>query len=160
MKKVLSVTKYPSAVLRKKAKKITDVTDEIRHILRDMLESMYNHNGIGLAAPQIGVSMQLAVIDTGEGIIKLCNPVIVKKDGTDVMDEGCLSLPSITVRVKRAKNVTVEYTDENGKSVKKAFGGITAKAIQHEIDHLNGQLIIDYLPWYKKIAMKRTLKYL
>jgi len=154
------VTRYPAPVLRKKSREIKTATDEIRAILADMVRTMRKNQGIGLAAPQIGLDMQLAVVDAGDGLLKLINPVVKMKDGIDTMDEGCLSIPAVLVRVKRAKTITVEYMDEWGKTVTQKFHGLTAKAIQHEIDHLNGRLILDNLPWYKRIFTTQRLKYL
>ncbi len=156
MEKSFSIVKYPALILRKKTKKVTTLTEEHREILKDMVTTMRKNNGIGLAAPQVGLDMQLAVVDAGEGLLKITNPSIVKKEGLDIMDEGCLSVPSVPVKVKRPKTITVEYTDEWGKINKKIFHGLTAKTMQHEIDHLNGRLILDYLPWYKRIFVKGT----
>jgi len=156
----LGLCKYPARVLSKKAKRVETITDGLRDTIKNMLTTMYNNQGIGLAAPQVGLDLQIAVVDAGDGVIKMVNPVITKKEGIDVMDEGCLSVPQTAVRVKRAKVVTVEYLDEWGKHVSKTFKGLTAKAVQHEIDHLNGHLIIDYLPWYKRLITVRHLKYI
>jgi len=152
---LFSIVKLPAAILRKKTKKITKVGDDHRKILKEMVETMRKNNGIGLAAPQVGLDIRVAVVDTGEGLIKMINPSILKKDGWDAMDEGCLSVPETSVRVRRSDRIMLEYTDEWGKRIKKSFGGLTAKAIQHEIDHLNGRLIIDYLPWYKRVFSKK-----
>lgn len=153
----LSLTKYPALVLRKKARKVKKVTDEVCATLRDMEHAMRKNQGVGLAAPQIGIDLQLAVVDVGDGVVNLINPRIIKKCGADTMDEGCLSVPITLVRVKRAKTVTVEYLDTSGNRVKNNFCGLAAKAIQHEVDHLNGKLIIDYLPWYKRVFVKTRL---
>ncbi len=152
------ITKYPNAILRKKATKVQKVTDDIRDILKKMLRTMYTNQGIGLAAQQVGLDIQVAVVDAGEGVLKIINPVILDRSGDDVTDEGCLSLPATLVTVKRARNLTLQYQDEWGKVLKRSFSGLTAKAIQHELDHLNGQLIIDYLPWFKKMVITRQLK--
>lgn len=149
---------YPASMLRRKAKSITRVTDEIRDIMQGMFHVMRRHQGLGLAAPQIGLELRLAIVDTGEGVMKMVNPILLEKKGRDAMDEACLSLPSITVRVKRAKHVRVEYMNEWGESVRKNITGLTARAVQHEIDHLNGRLIVDYLPWFKRIYAKWKIK--
>jgi len=146
-----SIIKQPAAALRKKSRRIKKVTDEHRLIIEKMIAAMKNSKGMGLAAPQVGIDLQIAVVDTGEVLLKIINPSIVKKEGSNTMDEGCLSVSNAVVRVKRAGRITVEYTDEWGKRVKKTFVGLTAKAIQHEVDHLNGRLIVDYQPWYKRI---------
>ncbi|MDD5440134.1 MAG: peptide deformylase [Candidatus Omnitrophica bacterium] len=157
--KSLSLVKYPARGLLKRTKRVETVTDSLRDTMRTMVTTMYSNQGIGLAATQVGIDLQIVVVDAGDGILKMINPVIVKRDGTDVMDEGCLSVPQTVVRIKRAKVVTVEYLDEWGKRMCKTFEGLTARAIQHEIDHLNGRLIIDYLPWYKKMITIRHLRY-
>ncbi|NQT22201.1 MAG: peptide deformylase [Candidatus Omnitrophica bacterium] len=146
-----SIIKQPAAVLRKKARRIKRVTDEHRLILEKMVAAMKKSKGMGLAGPQVGLDLQIAVVDTGEGLLKIINPSIVKKDGYDTMDEACLSVPNALVRVKRSGRITVKYTDEWGKQATRIFVGLTAKAIQHEVDHLNGRLIVDYQPWYKRI---------
>ena len=156
MEKPFSIVKYPALILRKKTKKVLTLTEEHREILKDMVTTMRKNNGIGLAAPQVGLDIQLAVVDAGEGLLKIMNPSIVKKEGLDIMDEGCLSVPSVPVKVKRPKTITVEYTDEWGGINNKTFHGLAAKVLQHEIDHLNGRLILDYLPWYKRIFVKRA----
>lgn len=149
-----SIKKIPNKILRKKTKKIDTLTEEHQVILEDMVRAMRRNNGVGLAAPQVGLDMRIAVIDAGGGILKIINPSIIKRDGSDTTEEGCLSIPSVLVKVKRSKTVTVEYTDESGKINKKTFTGLEAKAFQHEIDHLNGRLIIDYLPWYRRVFIK------
>lgn len=155
MSEPFSIVKYPTSILRKKTKKVNRITGEHQKLFKDMLEIMYKNKGIGLAAPQVGVALQLAVVNAGDGLLKIANPAIVKKEGIDIMDEGCLSIPQTLVKVKRSKTITIEYINEGGEKIKKTFDGLTAKAIQHEIDHLNGRLIIDYLPWYKRVFIKR-----
>ncbi|MFH1791819.1 MAG: peptide deformylase [Candidatus Omnitrophota bacterium] len=145
----------PAQVLRAGTRRVKSVDDRIRDICAEMERTMRSNRGIGLAAPQVGLDIKVAVIDTGDGPIRMINPVILKKEGADVMDEGCLSVPDTLVRVKRAAKVTVRYTDDAGVSVEKTFTGIKAKAIQHEIDHLEGRLIIDYLPWYRRLRVIR-----
>ena len=155
MKSSFSIVKYPASILRKKTKKIKNITEEHRTSLKNMIDTMHKNKGVGLAAPQVGIDMQMAIVNAGEGdILKIINPKILKLEGLDITEEGCLSIPSVLVKVKRSKTVTAEYLDEWGKRITKRFHGLTAKAIQHEIDHLNGRLIIDYLPWYKRVFLK------
>ena len=161
VKEAIMIKKYPSSILRKKAKPIKNVTDNILDILDKMVSIMHDNHGIGLAATQIGIDLSLAVVDAGDGLKKMINPEILKKDGCDIMEEGCLSIPRTIVKVRRAKSVTVQYLDEKGKIVKIKSDGLTAKAVQHEIDHLCGRLIIDYMPWYKRVvfaAVNRNLE--
>lgn len=154
----LEIKKYPAAVLKNKAKEVKKVTDVERRILKDMAEAMYLNSGIGLAAPQVGIDRQFVVIDVGEGQVNLINPVIIKKRGCDYMEEGCLSLPGMSVKVKRAQKVSVQSLNEKGEHVNFEADGLFARAIQHEIDHLNGKLIIDYLNPIKRLLAVRFHK--
>ena len=147
---------YPNSVLRKKSRSISDVGEGEKKLISQMVETMYETHGIGLAAPQIGISKNIIVVDIGKGLLKMANPKIVSKKGLTTLEEGCLSVPKKSVNVERASEVTVSYIDENGSQCKKTFRNLAARVIQHEIDHLNGKLIIDYLPWYKRIFSKRV----
>lgn len=148
---------FGDPVLRKKAKPVTKITPEHRQILSQMAKSMYEDSGIGLAAPQIGVSSQLIVVDTGEGLYKLINPKIVKKEGFQAITEGCLSVPGVCIKVKRAKRVWVEAKDEDGNPLKIEANDLFACVLQHEIDHLKGKLIIDYASFLERMRIKRKL---
>lgn len=154
---ILNIYKNNDKVLREKCKKITEFNDKERELFDSLLQTMYSSKGIGLAASQIGVLSQMLVIDIGSGPLKLANPKIIKKKGKTSMEEGCLSLPNLFVQVKRAKEITVEAQDEFGKFIKIDATELLARAIQHEIDHLKGVLIIDYLPWLKRLLIKRKL---
>jgi len=151
----LKIAKYPDGVLRKKCPSIKGVGTEEKALIIDMAAAMYDANGIGLAAPQVGVAKSVIVVDAGCGLLKMANPRIISKKGTSSMDEGCLSVPEKSVTVRRAEEISVSYIDENGKERVKAFSGLAARVILHEIDHLRGKLILDYLPWYKKIFSKK-----
>lgn len=151
----LSIKKLPDSILRKKTIKVGSVGALEKKILTDMAETMYISQGVGLAATQVGLDRQIAVIDIGNGLIKMINPVIIKKEGSDIQDEGCLSVPGVSVKVKRARKVIVTYMDENGETVQMEAEGLLARAIQHELDHLSGKLIIDYLGPVKKMLIKR-----
>jgi len=140
----LRIRTLSDKALRKKAKAVIAVTEQHRQILSKMARIMYEAKGIGLAASQIGIDESLAVIDSGSGLYKLINPKIIKKYGSQIIEEGCLSVPGISVKVKRAKKVVVKAWDENGKSIKIEAENLLACVFQHEIDHLNGRLIIDY----------------
>jgi len=135
----------PNICLRKKAAKVLNVTDDERQILDEMAKTMYLKSGVGLAACQVGIGKQLAVVDIGAGLLKLINPVITKKEGAEAQEEGCLSVPEAAVKVKRAKKIVVEYIDEQGGARRLIAEGLLARVIQHEADHLAGRLIIDYL---------------
>ena len=151
---------FPAPVLHQKAKPVEKVNDEIREILDDMLETMYAINGIGLAAPQIGISLRMAVIDTTEPVpgradetdtvIKFINPEIIAREGEVDFEEGCLSVPDFTQMMKRSKTLTVKFLDENGSPQTIEADGLLAIAFQQEIDHLEGKLIIDEVSGIKQ----------
>ena len=132
-------------ILRKKSKVVEEVNDKIRQILDDMVETMHKYNGVGLAAPQIGLLKRLIVIDLydDKGPIKLVNPEIIKEKGEQEVEEGCLSFPNKYGKIVRPAQVTVVAWDENGKEVKINAKGLLAQALSHEIDHLNGILFVD-----------------
>ena len=130
-------------ILRKKARSVENVNSRIRSLLEDMAETMYHADGAGLAAPQVGILRRLVVLDIGAGLIKLINPVIVEADGEQQEQEGCLSIPGIYGEVKRPEKVTVKAFDENGKPFDLRGTGLLARALCHEIDHLDGILFID-----------------
>ncbi|NQT89675.1 MAG: peptide deformylase [Candidatus Omnitrophica bacterium] len=155
---ILEIRKYPDKILRTRCKEVDLVDGEIRRLLDDMAQTMYAVSGLGLAAPQVGLDMRLATIDVGEGLIKLVNPEITSKEGTSVLEEGCLSLPNVQVNVKRAAKVTVTAIDTDNKPVMIKADGLLAHALQQEIDHLNGKLIIDFLPFYKKLFIERRTR--
>ncbi len=140
---ILEVIKAGNPVLKQIAKPITKIDSRLRHLMDDMAETMYKCDGVGLAAPQIGQSIRLVVIDVGEGILELINPVITKKEGKVVDSEGCLSVPGIFGDVERAERVTVEYTTRFNKRRTLKADGLLARCIQHECDHLDGVLFID-----------------
>lgn len=132
------------AILRKKCREVLTIDNKIKILLDDMIDTMYENEGIGLAAPQIGILKRIAVIDLGEdNIYKIINPKIIKSSGEQIDQEGCLSVPEIKGDVKRPKNVTVVYTDENGKEIKLEAEDLLARCICHELDHLDGILFID-----------------
>ncbi len=118
---------------------------------------MYESKGIGLAAPQVGLNQRMIVVDVGTGLYKLVNPRIIKKAGRQSMEEGCLSVPGIYVKISRAKSVFVEALDENGFPQKIQAQDLLACVFQHEIDHLEGKLIVDYASLLKKITLKKKL---
>ncbi|GAB1401201.1 peptide deformylase [Elusimicrobiota bacterium] len=155
----LEIVKYGDPVLRNKTKPIEKVTKEIKLLADNMLETMYMSCGAGLAGPQVGVQLKICVIDIlpdgKRSPLILINPVIVEGTNKISMEEGCLSFPGIFENVQRFDTVTVEYMDLNG-NIKQIQGqGFLAKALQHEIDHLNGKLFIDYLqPWKRKLVEK------
>lgn len=149
------IRKFPDSFLRKKAAKVNKVTEKHGHILSDMLKTMYLNQGVGLAATQVGLALQLVVIDIGTGPIKLINPTVLKRRGIGISEEGCLSVPGTCVKIKRAKTVDIAYLDETGEAQHLKCEGLLARAVQHEIDHLCGKLIIDYLNPVKRLFLKK-----
>lgn len=147
---------YPDPLLRMRAEEVSAVGAEEKQLLEFMRSTMYANKGIGLAAPQVGITKRIIVLDTGDGLLKMVNPDITEKsESASPLEEGCLSIPGKIVEVRRPEQITVSFTDEDGMRITKGFGGLAAKAVQHEIDHLDGKLIIDYLPWYKRAFPKR-----
>ena len=151
----LEIKIYPDPVLRKKAEPLQSVGNEEKDFMRFMALTMYAGRGIGLAAPQVGISKRIIVADAGDGLVKMVNPEITQKSQTASLEEGCLSLPGKFVDMQRVEKISVSYIDENNNRLVKNFSGLIARVIQHEDDHLNGKLIIDYLPWFKKMFPKK-----
>lgn len=142
---ILKILVEGDPILRKKAQPIPKITKRIKDLAKDMLETMYYAKGVGLAAPQIGVSERLVVIDVGDGPHFLVNPQIINREGQQRDVEGCLSIPGRNEYVTRAEKVTVTAQNLEGKNIKIEGAGLLAVAFQHEIDHLDGILFIDYL---------------
>ncbi|MFP5527782.1 peptide deformylase [Peptococcus simiae] len=130
-------------ILRKTARPVDEVTDRTRQILTNMTETMYHAHGVGLAAPQVGISRRMIVVDVGDGLMQLINPEIVKKEGLQEGPEGCLSVPGFNGIVIRANQVQVKALNEEGQEVTIDAEGFKARALQHEIDHLDGILYTD-----------------
>ena len=132
-------------ILRKTAREVEEVDDRIKELLQDMLETMHQYNGVGLAGPQVGILKRVIVIDLYDGNdpLLLVNPKIVKAKGEQEVDEGCLSFPNQYAKIIRPKEVVVEALNENGKKVKIVAKDLLAQALSHEIDHLNGVLFVD-----------------
>ncbi|OCL27937.1 peptide deformylase [Orenia metallireducens] len=143
---LLKIREIGDPVLRTKAKEVEEVTDKTRRLLNDMAETMYDAPGVGLAAPQIGISKRIVVIDVGSGLFELINPEIIESSVKTYIDnEGCLSIPGKTAKVERAYKVKVKALDRDGKEIIVEGKGLLARALQHEIDHLDGKLFVDYL---------------
>jgi peptide deformylase len=138
----LEIVTIGHPVLEEQAKEVTKITKRTVKLVNDMLETMYDANGVGLAAPQVGVSERIIVLDVGEGPIVLINPVISAAEGEEIDVEGCLSVPERWVYVKRSSNVVVTGLNEKGKSIRIPADGLLARALQHEIDHLDGVLMV------------------
>ena len=157
---VLKVRKYGDPLLRRKAQAVREVTPEIRRIVDDMIETMYDEVGIGLAAPQIGVSLRLMVVgdEKNREARALVNPVIAEQGGKITAEEGCLSLPGIFAPVTRAEWVRLEAQDLDGAPVSIKAKGLAARVFQHEMDHLDGILFIDRLDTMSRDRIKRRIK--
>jgi peptide deformylase len=150
---------YPDPILRKKAQAIENIDGKVKGIADRMAEAMYANKGIGLAAPQIGILSQIIVVDIGEGRKAFINPEIVEGEGESVLEEGCLSLPTIEVPVKRMDKILIRALDLDGKEVSLELSGFPARVYQHEIDHLYGTLIIHHISRLKReLLIKRIVK--
>jgi len=154
----LPIKIYGEPILRAKASKVDKIEEADILIIEKMIDAMFANEGIGLAAPQIGVGKQIIVARNDKEIIKLINPVILKKEGGEEAKEGCLSLPNIYVDVKRSAYISVEGRNEKLETVIIEAKGLTARVLQHEIDHLNGILIIDYASPVSEVLVKKQLK--
>lgn len=139
----LKIRKAGDKVLKELASPVMKIDRKIKELLDDMAETMYAADGVGLAAPQVGISRRVVVIDVGDGIIELINPEIIAQDGCEVGTEGCLSFPGMYGEVERYAAVTVEALNRSGKKIRISGSGLLARALQHEIDHLNGILFIE-----------------
>ena len=148
---VLTIRMWPDEVLRRKADPVKTIDDEVRKLLDDMAQTMYSQNGIGLAAPQIGVSRRIVTLDVpseeeglpGSGLILAVNPLISAREGRTVVTEGCLSFPGLEIDIQRAERITVEYLDQHGTPVSISCEGLLAVCFQHEVDHLDGVVFTD-----------------
>ncbi|ACI20745.1 peptide deformylase [Thermodesulfovibrio yellowstonii] len=160
---ILEIKKYPDEVLKKKAETISEINGDLQKLIDNMIETMYNANGIGLAAPQVGVLKRLIVVDTSpreqnQSLIVLINPEITDSEGEILSEEGCLSLPGFTTRLKRKERVIVKGLDRNGKEIEIEATGLLARALQHEIDHLDGILLIDKISPLKRELFRKKFK--
>ena len=158
---LLDILRFPDARLRTKAVPVTEVTDGIREFLDDMLETMYEAPGIGLAATQVNVHQQIVVVDVSEEKdqpICLINPEIIQESGEEICEEGCLSVPEYYAEVKRADTITVKALDRDGKEFELNADGLLAVCIQHELDHLKGKLFVDYLSPLKQQRLRKKFE--
>jgi peptide deformylase len=157
----LQILRYPDPRLYKKAAPVERVDDELRELVRNMAQTMYEAPGVGLAATQVDVHRRVIVIDVSEtkdDLLVLINPEIVERDGQQLQDEGCLSVPGIYEPVERAQNVRVRAMNEKGERFELRADGLLAVCIQHEIDHLDGKVFVDYLSRLKRDRIKARLQ--
>lgn len=157
----LTILEYPDPRLRTKATAVTAVDDRLRELIDLMFETMYAANGIGLAATQVNVHQRLLVIDVSEERNQprvFINPEILMREGVEEMEEGCLSVPGMYDKVQRARQVRVRALDRHGKSFELDADGLLAVCIQHEMDHLDGKLFVDYLSDLKRTRIRKKLE--
>lgn len=151
---ILEVKQYPNQILRKKSRPAEKIIAEDNQLIEDMFETMYANNGIGLSACQVGKLKRIAVVDV-DGIRRVfINPKILSKRGKEKYEEGCLSLPGVFLKIKRAQEIEAEALNERGEKFTIKANGLLARCIQHEIDHLNGILIIDRVSLFEKMKKK------
>jgi peptide deformylase len=160
---IYSIVKFGDPVLERPADPVTVFDDDLRKLIDDMFESMYEARGVGLAAPQIGISKRLAVIDITfkedpDAKLVLANPEILHAEGKHTQPEGCLSIPEFREPVKRAQKVTIRAQDAHGKWYEKTGEDLLARAFLHETDHLNGKLYISHISALKRDLMKRKIR--
>jgi peptide deformylase len=161
---LLEIKRYPEKVLAKRALPVEDIGRDLQLLIDDMIETMYAAPGVGLAAPQVGVSLRLIVVDVSvrEGeqtpLIVLINPEILHTEGEVESEEGCLSLPGYITTVKRAEKVVVKGMDREGSFMEVEGEGLLSRALQHEIDHLNGRLLIDRISRLKREFFKKRFQ--
>ncbi len=159
---VLEIKKFPADVLKQKALPVEQIDKDIQKLIDNMIDTMYDAPGIGLAAPQVGVSKRVIVIDINsleedsEPVV-LINPEITDTDGLIESEEGCLSVPECVAKVKRAEKVVVKGLDRDGKDVRIEADGLFARALQHEIDHLNGVIILDRISQLKRELYRKKI---
>lgn len=160
---ILNIKKYPDKILKQQTAFVNSIDAHTQHLINDMIETMYAAKGLGLAANQIGISERLCVIDVSvreekSPLIVLINPLIVEKEGMVEAEEGCLSIPGYMTNIKRAESVHVKGLNREGKAVEIECTGLLARALQHEIDHLDGLLIVDRISPIKREFFKRRYK--
>lgn len=157
---ILEILVYPDQRLRTVAKPVKTVNDDIRKLVKDMQETMLNANGIGLAATQVDVHLQVIVMDLSEernDPLVLIDPSIIERDGEQICDEGCLSIPEFYAPVKRAESVKITALDEQGEIFELEADGLLAVCIQHEMDHLAGKVFVDYLSRLKQDRVRKKM---
>jgi peptide deformylase len=160
---IYPIVKFGNPVLEKPTEKVTVFDEELKKLVEDMFESMYAARGVGLAAPQIGISRRIAVVDITfkedpDAKLVLINPEIIQKEGRHAQSEGCLSIPDFRENVTRAQVATVRAQDLTGKIFEKTGDDLLARAFQHETDHLNGKLYISHISALKRDLMKRKIR--
>jgi len=152
------IVKYPNPLLKKRSEEVKEISEDVKNLIKDMEEAMVKNNGIGLAAPQVGESKRIIIIQDGQEIKVFVNPVIIKKSrDKEIMEEGCLSLPNVYFKIKRSKEIEVESLNEKRERLKIRAKGKPARIIQHEVDHLDGILFINRLGFWQKLKNRKKL---
>jgi len=151
---MLEIKKYGEPILRKKTRPVEEFDDEIKKLVGFLVQAMYENQGAGLAANQIGLDLCIAAVDTGNGLKILINPKLIKAEGETVEEEGCLSVPGVFLKIKRPKYIEVEALDRMGQRQIIKAQDLEARAICHEIDHLDGRLIIDKMGLWQRLKFK------
>jgi len=150
---ILEIKKFSDPVLKERAREVSEITPEIKELIFNMKETLRQAQGVGLAAPQVGVSKRVIVVETEKGAVGFVNPeIIAKGKQKEAQEEGCLCLPGLFLKIKRTKEVEVEALDINGNKVEITTEGLLARIFQHEIDHLDGILITDRISFWKKLC--------
>lgn len=158
---ILTILEFPDERLRKKAAVVQTIDDKLKKLVDDMLETMYVSHGVGLAATQVDVHQRVVVIDVSEQKdtpVCLINPEILEKDGVEESEEGCLSVPGFFEKVKRAEHIKVKALNREGQPFEFEAGDLLAVCVQHEMDHLNGKLFVDYISPLKRQRIKKKLQ--
>jgi len=154
----LKIRLYGDPVLTKKSLPVKDIGPGERILIESMLYTMYQHKGIGLAAPQVGIDQRIFVADIGDGPMAIINPKIIHKTGSQTLDEGCLSIPGVNVTIKRPKKITATFTDFNNQKHTVELENLLARVFLHETDHLDGKLILDYVSAKEKKELVQQFK--
>jgi len=155
---ILELLTYPHPLLKKKSEQVEKIDSDVKKLIRDMTETMYFNKGVGLAAPQVGVSKKIMTVDAGKGLICLINSVLVEKEGEIEMEEGCLSCPEVSLNITRFRKVVLKGLDPEEKEVTVEAEELLSRIFQHEIDHLEGVLIFDRVSSLKRELIKKRLR--
>lgn len=154
----LKIRLYGDPCLRKKSVPVIYVGPSEQSLIQSMLLTMHESKGVGLAAPQVGINRQIFVADIGNGPFAFINPKIIRKSGGNVIEEGCLSIPGVGVMVRRPEKIMVRYIDQNNEPHEEFYDELMARVIQHEMDHLEGKMIVDYANVKERLEMRKILK--
>lgn len=155
----LAITKYPERVLRTRAKEVKEITKDIQRLIDDMVETMYQAKGVGLAAPQVGVALRVIIVDTPQGAIPVINPKILSISGKKLKEEeGCLSVPGFFFSLARSQKVRVQGISRDGKRLEMEAEDLVARIFQHEVDHLNGKLVLNRIGLVKRLKIMSQVK--